>query len=212
MTKKIFLFQGTTLANMLVGGLLCMLYLSSCSSKQILTHDLKESAEAAGIDMKNIQYYTDHRILLSREISSSSASVRSGKVKFKQGKYINIIKIRKGTPGICTSYDTDQINISFEQGSKSSLSFILSSSDVETIVGCANGGYRCFRHVLSFGNMQSYLRNSYCFPFRQTVEYNGEIYYADNGSAIKIKKNIFRKTKVKKERLRGRKLKNITNY
>jgi hypothetical protein len=156
-------------------------YLSSCSSKKTLTKDLRESAEKAGIDMKSIQYYTARKIVLKREISSSDANVKSGKIKFEQGKYINIIKINRGTPGICLGYDIDVLYISFEAGSNSSLPFSRQIYEGQTI------------------NNEYWLRTS-------PITYNGEIYYLASSSPIKIKNNIFKRTKVKKRRLRGRKL------
>jgi hypothetical protein len=174
------------------------LFLYSCSSKVIFTRDLKERAEKAGIEMKNIQYYTGSKIVLKREISSNDANVKSGKIKFKEGKYVNVITIKKGTPGVCTGYDNDRIEISFESRSSSSIPFTRGSSF---------GGNQNEYWLSWIGSSSVTIKKGKVVEgFLAQVKYNGEIYDIHSGSTLKIKKNVFRKTKIEKRRLRGRKI------
>jgi hypothetical protein len=97
---------------------------TSCSSsKTYFSHDIKTRVEANGIPLTKLQYYVDRDIELRREIDKDETKVKAGKVKFQDGKYLNIITLKKNTPGVCIASYPDKILVSFEPGNKSYLTF-----------------------------------------------------------------------------------------
>ena len=174
-------------------SLLLSLFFASCSSKQLLSYYTRKNAEESGVDFKTIQYYTARKIILRREISSSNTIVKSGKVKLKQGKYINIIKIKKGTPGICVNTQKQRLNISFDRKSDSYIPFQIKSDTI----------FSTNKDTLKLSITTEFFYN---LPTGSFINYDDETYRVDSGSRIKVKKNTFKSKKVKKKKLRGRKL------
>jgi hypothetical protein len=102
-----------------------MLFLFSCSGSKKLsrsnfvpfTKDLKARLERDNIDLKQVQFYVDQEVILSRNLGDQKLEVSSGVVKLQSGKYINEVIIPAFTPGICdTSSSGDKLQVSFEQG------------------------------------------------------------------------------------------------
>jgi hypothetical protein len=97
--------------------------LFSCSSSRKMsknyvpfTRDLKQKLEKENIDLKQVQFYVDQKLILSRNLGDQKVEVKSGVVKLENGKYINDVIIPSFTPGICESTDNDKLMISFEKG------------------------------------------------------------------------------------------------
>ncbi len=97
--------------------------LFSCSSSKKMaknyvpfTRDLRLKLEKGNIDLKEVQFYVDQELVLSRNLGVLKVEVRSGVVKLKNGKYINEVIIPAFTPGICESADNDKLMVSFEKG------------------------------------------------------------------------------------------------
>jgi hypothetical protein len=98
-------------------------FLYSCSSSRKMaknyvpfTRDLKQKLEKENIDLKQVQFYVDQKLILSRNLGDQKLEVKSGVVKLENGKYINDVIIPSFTPGICESTDNDKLMISFEKG------------------------------------------------------------------------------------------------
>ena len=98
-------------------------FLFSCSSSGKMaknyvpfTRDLKQKLEKENIDLKQVQFYVDQKLILSRNLGDQKLEVKSGVVKLENGKYINDVIIPSFTPGICESTDNDKLMISFEKG------------------------------------------------------------------------------------------------
>ncbi len=98
-------------------------FLFSCSSSRKMsknyvpfTRDLKQKLEKENIDLKQVQFYVDQKLILSRNLGDQKLEVKSGIVKLENGKYINDVIIPSFTPGICESTDNDKLMISFEKG------------------------------------------------------------------------------------------------
>jgi len=165
--------------------LVCFLF-TCCTPKVYFTKDIRNRIESANISLNNIQYYNDRKVILRRELESGYTKVQSGKVKLENGRYINYIILGSKTPGICTNSFTDKLNIAFESGQGTSLTFGLSP---ET------------------GNFSRYQ----IFALQWTgqigkIEYDGETYYIQqkgSGAQLMIKKKVLNKIDVEKRRMKG---------
>lgn len=94
---------------------------SSC--KVYFTEDLRNRIESNGYDLSKVQFYTSKEIYMTREINSSEAKLSQGQVKFEKGQYLEIIQIKKGTPGKCESASKGNLTLSFELGPNRRLNF-----------------------------------------------------------------------------------------
>jgi hypothetical protein len=97
--------------------------LFSCSSSRKasrdfvpFTKDIKQRLDRDNIDLKQVQFYVDQRLILSRNLGDQKAEVTSGVVKLENGKYINEVIIPSFTPGVCDTILNDRMMISFEKG------------------------------------------------------------------------------------------------
>src|ERR1700722_15638554 len=97
-------------------------FLFSCSSSRKMsnyvpfTRDLRQKLEKENIDLKQVQFYVDQKLILNRNLGDQKVVVTSGVVKLENGKYVNEVIIPSLTPGICESTDNDKLMISFEKG------------------------------------------------------------------------------------------------
>ncbi|GJM64011.1 hypothetical protein [Persicobacter diffluens] len=107
MKKLLFSYLGA----MAVGS--CMLF-SSCSSTSKFTQAYREKIEAAGGDLKDIQFYNNEKIVLQSTISSTQMATAKGKIKIKEGKMVETITIPKKTPGVCIQDNGNWVLISFD--------------------------------------------------------------------------------------------------
>lgn len=103
-------------------GLATLTLLYSCGSSNKLsnytpfTRDLKQKLEIQNIDLKEVQFYVDQKLILNRNLGAQDVSVKNGVVKLSNGKYINEVVIPSLTPGICMGTDNDKVLVSFEKG------------------------------------------------------------------------------------------------
>jgi hypothetical protein len=104
-------------------GLLPLVICSCGSSKTYFSADIRSRVEASHQSLKKIQFYADRDIVLRREMDIGEAKVKSGVVKLENGHYVNVITLKKGTPGVCTVANGNAVGISFEPGSDKFLSF-----------------------------------------------------------------------------------------
>lgn len=98
------------------------LLLSSCSSSRKLsgfvpfTRDLKQKLDKENIDLKQVQFYLDQKLVLNRNLADQKVVVSSGVVKLENGRYVNEVIIPDLTPGVCDAVDGDKLMINFEKG------------------------------------------------------------------------------------------------
>jgi hypothetical protein len=107
-------------------AILCMTSLTllfSCSSSRKsaknfvpFTRDLKQKLDKENIDLKQVQFYVDQKLILNRNLGDQKIAVSSGVVKLENGKYVNEVIIPSFTPGICENTEGDRLMISFEKG------------------------------------------------------------------------------------------------
>ena len=100
-----------------------LLLTALCSCKVLFTQDIRDDLVKNNIDLKKIQYYNSQKIVLSRFLSSTETKVTAGEVKLEKGKYIEIVEIKKNTPGVCDSIFEDRLNIKFEAGPNKYITF-----------------------------------------------------------------------------------------
>jgi len=90
--------------------------LTGCQKNVYLTGSLMHQLQENELDLTRIQYYNDNPLYLEREVPSSDANIKTGKVIFKNGRYINRISLEKGTPGKLQKEDAGHLLLSFENG------------------------------------------------------------------------------------------------
>ena len=105
-------------------GLAAIVIMSSCASpKSYFTSDVRTRLEKNHISVEKLQFYVDRDVELRRVVSSRDATITDGKIKLINGKYVNIIKLRKKTPGVCTGFYSNSLNVAFEAGQGNYLGF-----------------------------------------------------------------------------------------
>jgi hypothetical protein len=109
---------------MMTLSLAAMSILLSCGSSKKLsrngyvpfTRDLKLKLEKDNIDLKQVQFYVDQKLILSRNLGDQKVEVSSGVVKLENGKFINEVIVPAFTPGVCEGTESDKLMVSFEKG------------------------------------------------------------------------------------------------
>ena len=103
--------------------LLLGMAMTGCSSSKVsraslvpFTKDLRQKLEKENIDLKQVQFYIDQKLILDRNLGDQKIQVTSGVVKLENGKYINQVIVPAFTPGVCESAVGDRLLISFEKG------------------------------------------------------------------------------------------------
>ena len=104
--------------------LVLALFLTSCAgSKSYFTSDVRIRMEKNHISTEKLQFYIDRSMELRRVVASRDAKVTDGRIRLINGKYVNIIKLKRGTPGVCTGFYANAVNVAFESGDGQYLTF-----------------------------------------------------------------------------------------
>jgi hypothetical protein len=147
--KKAFLFLA--LASML----------GSCKNLVPYTDAMKKNHNWTNDQIKGIQFYVAHDIILRRELANGSSEIVHGTIKMVDGRKVDEVLIRAGTPGVVTQIPNDtKLMVSFEMGDEHSLSFGVNPTAGE-------------KYVL----LASEWRNG-----QGKVHYSGDEYYTDPDS------------------------------
>ena len=111
--------------NLFVIGMLSLMLLSSCSNRlSYFTQDLYERYRWSDDELKKIQFYVSQDIVLKRELTGGSSDIVSGKIKIEDGRRIEEVVIRKGTPGaFIFSPKSERFAIGFEDANERYLMF-----------------------------------------------------------------------------------------
>jgi hypothetical protein len=102
---------------------LLLLFASCSTEKSYFTGDIKHDLQSSSIPFSKVQFYVDRDVELRRELESGKATVTSGKVVFENGKYMQIVLLKRNTPGVCTEVLDHSVRVSFENGSGKYLEF-----------------------------------------------------------------------------------------
>jgi hypothetical protein len=125
---------------------------------------------------------------LRREVSSDDTKITSGKVELHKGKTIQIINIKKNTPGVCIRSTDSTLYVAFENGSDAYFQFIASDwRDFENKI-----------YVLKTYRDSEGINN---------INYGNQVYRLDENASearILIKRKIANKENVNIKTIRGR--------
>lgn len=79
--------------------------------------DTKAALEEITGSPAELQYFVSDRLVLQREVTSRDDSVTQGRIRVRKGRFIERVVVRRGTPGVATTWGDDWVEISFEEGS-----------------------------------------------------------------------------------------------
>ena len=117
MSKSIFT---TTL--LFLGSIL--LFTACGPNLKPFTKGLYEERQWSDEDLRRVQFYLSQDIVMRRQLSGSTFEVISGEIKIVDGRKVEEIVIRKGTPGVFVFRPkTNRLAISFEDSDKRFLVF-----------------------------------------------------------------------------------------
>ena len=101
-----------------------LILLSSCRTLVPYTNQMKQQNGWNEAQLKQIQFYNSHPIVLHRNLRSNETSIVSGRIKTVDGRQVEEIIIKKGTRGVATAFpDSDRIAVSFEISDQYFLTF-----------------------------------------------------------------------------------------
>lgn len=143
--------------------LMAVFVFSSCSKRlSYFTDNLYEDYNWSEEDLKRIQFYLSDDIVLFREASSDDVRISDGKIKIRDGRKVEEIVFKKGTPGLMIfSPKENRFAVSFEENDK----FLMFGSTEKA------GG----RFVLLAKDWKKRTGQ---------VTYGGEIFYTSSASAV----------------------------
>lgn len=160
-----------------------LLILSGCKSKAVFTSSLKTEIETKGLSVQKVQYYVDRDITIRKEVSADKAKVTDGQVNLLNGKYVQLITLRKNIPGVCLKDSAGVLSIAFEGGERSFFQFKPSDQ---------TGIYHLLLHD-TIGN----------------ILYNDNLYMVEGdgqNAKLTIRKKVVDQLQVKKRKMKGVKL------
>jgi hypothetical protein len=174
-------------------ALIFSLAIVSCgSSKVYFTSAIRNDVEASHQSLQKVQFYADRDIVLRRDMDIGETKVKSGVVKIENGHYVNIITLKKHTPGVCTIVKGNAIGVSFEQGDNKFLTF------GKTKYANPEDPYRI-------------LANDWVNDYG-VIMYDGKQYYIQpqgTEAGIMIKTSVLKKSVVEEREMKGRKVANV---
>lgn len=98
--------------------------LSSCKNLVPYTDAMKSKYGWSDEQVKKIQFYVSDDIVLHRELKHGSTEIVQGKIKTVNGKEVEEILIRQGTPGVLIEIPREKkMLVSFEVSDSHYLSF-----------------------------------------------------------------------------------------
>lgn len=97
---------------------------ASCKNLVPYTDSLKQQYNWNNDEVKRLQFYVSHDIVLHHELREGSTDIVNGKIKTINGKKVDEIIIRAGTPGVLTEIPKqNKMLVSFEIDDNHNLSF-----------------------------------------------------------------------------------------
>jgi hypothetical protein len=92
------------------------LFLASCApTLKYYTKDIHDDSRWSDSELSKIQFYISNDIFLWRDISKGESVITNGKIKMVDGREVEEVIIKKGTPGVFLfSPQKNQYAISFD--------------------------------------------------------------------------------------------------
>jgi len=178
LSKKTMLFFSTALL------------LTACSApKTYFTAAIRADLAANHQPLDKIQFYNDRDIVLRRDVKTGEAKVTDGKVVLEKGHNVNIIRLKKNTPGVCVLQRNNIVGIAFDQNNNNFITF------GKTKQARPNDPYRI-------------LANEWIGEYG-VINYDGKQYHiepAGTEASIMIKSKVLRKLNIKEHEMKGRKV------
>lgn len=167
-----------------------LMFLASCSPRlSDYTKRLENANNWSEDELKQIQFYLSNDIVLKKQIKDGSSEIIKGKIRMENGRQIEEILIRKGTPGILMfSPKGDRLAVSFEDGDESQ--FLMFGPNPKA------------------GNRYVLLASDWD-KRRGKVTYSGKTYFVDSNSAfsgLQVDLRRIKNTQVKSRVAKGRKI------
>lgn len=100
-----------------------VVFLVSCTPKAYFFEETSKRIKHHNQTLTQVQFYTDQRMILKREVSSDDIQIKSGKVKFENGVYQHHLVFKKHTPGIFVKEDSSAVYIRFDNEQNKMLRF-----------------------------------------------------------------------------------------
>jgi len=99
--------------------------LSACSPKlSPFTDNVYEEFDHSDRTLSQVQFYLSSDIILYRDFGGSESRVENGVIKFVDGRKIEEVIFKKGTPGVYLfSPKNERVAIAFEEGTDNYLMF-----------------------------------------------------------------------------------------
>ncbi|HUR30843.1 MAG TPA: hypothetical protein VMZ69_05390 [Saprospiraceae bacterium] len=106
-------------------SIFCIMLFASCIPRlTYFTQNLNEKQNWSQEDLKRIQFYVSHDIVLSRTISDDDTKITEGKIRIINGRKVQQIVIKERTPGVLILMPKeDRFAISFEEEDDAFLMF-----------------------------------------------------------------------------------------
>ena len=144
-------------------------FLSACGSARkasgdryvAFTRELKQRLERDNVDLKQVQFYIDQKVVMARNLGNEKVEVTSGVVKFSNGEYINEVIVPSFTPGVCENSTNEKLMISFEKGNND-LAFGLGSGYTADNYVLYGNDWKNGSAVVSFDNNKFRARCATC--------------------------------------------------
>jgi hypothetical protein len=97
---------------------------SACNRLSYFTDELNDRYRWTEAELKKIQFYVSQDIVLKREVTGGDREVVSGRIKIEDGRKIEEVVVKKGTPGAYLfSPKEDRFAIGFEESNDRYLIF-----------------------------------------------------------------------------------------
>ena len=105
-------------SKILLAAVICAFSLASCSpTLRPFTDDVYHELGSSEDRLSKVQFYLSNDIVLYRDFGGQRSSIENGKIKIVDGRKIEEVVFRKGTPGVFVfSPKQERIAISFEEG------------------------------------------------------------------------------------------------
>ena len=102
----------------------CLLIVSCGPTYRPFTDDLQHANDWSEDELKHIQFYLSNDIVLRRNLSKGESVIEGGKIRIEEGRRIEEIVIKEGTPGVLLFMPKkDRLAVSFENGKDKFLVF-----------------------------------------------------------------------------------------